>query len=141
MSNSGAVCGRLETANSNAATVFTRLRFPLQTFPSLRATENFASISSTQGTLERSMKPFEMGRKNKRDKAGGLLTRQPCILYAVGIGDYICQNICGKSPPALLSLPFDREKGRHPLDDVLLQFREALTSRPWRRGQPQSASG
>ena len=44
------------------------------------------------------MKPFEMGRKNKRDKAGGLLTRQPCILYAVGISDYICQNICGKSP-------------------------------------------
>ena len=39
---------QLEAANCNAATVFTRLRFPLQTSPSLRATENFAPFSSTQ---------------------------------------------------------------------------------------------
>ena len=69
------------------------------------------------------MKPFEMGRKNKRDKDGGLLPRQPCILYdwRLHLPKYLRQI-----PPALLSLPFDREKGRHPLDDALLQLRKLL---------------
>ena len=41
---SGAVCGFQKATNSNAATVFTRPRFPLQIFLSLRAAEDFISF-------------------------------------------------------------------------------------------------
>ena len=41
---SGAVCGIQKATNSNAATVFTRPRFPLQIFLSLRAAEDFISF-------------------------------------------------------------------------------------------------
>ena len=42
---SGAVCGFQKATNSNAATVFTRPRFPLQIFLSLRAAEDFISTA------------------------------------------------------------------------------------------------
>ena len=57
--------------------------------PFLAGDGKFSIFSAIQGTSERSMKPFVMGRKNKRDKAGGSLTRQPWALYAVEIDDCI----------------------------------------------------
>ena len=57
--------------------------------PFLAGDGKFSIFSAIQGTSERSMKQFVMGRKNKRDNAGGSLTRQHGALYAVGIGDYI----------------------------------------------------
>ena len=66
---------------------------PAKVFPAnipfLAGDGKFSIFSAIQGTSERSMKPFVMGRKNKRDKAGGSLTRQHGALYAVGIDAYI----------------------------------------------------